>query len=206
MADFNTQLSSLGGMSYADAQQQLALQALQLTVQNTQSALQNQALSAQQSNLNAQQSLLERFLFARDAVAAQQEQIDITREIQDFRNAQFDREYFGLAQNKLNFERSIKQDLETGDKVAAQRAGSVKAGAAASGVVASQGSAQDMVNSVLAESQRDTINNFKGSYNRLLQVQENMLNVKATQLLSNFNVDTQINFNVEELERRLRFI
>ena len=206
MADFNTMLNSTSGLTFADAQQQIALQALNLTIQGTQFDLQQQRNNAQQSNLSAQQSLLEKFLLSRDAIKNQQAQIDITKEIQDFRNAQYDREYFGLAQNKINFERSIRQDLETGDKVAAKRAGSVKAGAAASGVVASQGSAQDMINFTLAESQRDTTNQFKTSYSRLLQGQEEMLNVKATQILSNFNVDTQINFNIDELTRRLRFI
>lgn len=206
MTTLNNLFSQFSGVSYGEAQQQLALQALQLTVQGTQEALRQQSIDAQLSQVSANQSLVNSLLLAQDAIKAGEKQIEVTREIQEYQNTQYDRQYLGLAQNIISYKKAIRSDLETGDKIGAQRAGSAKASAAASGIVASEGSARDYVNSTIVESQKDTMNTFTNSYNRVLQTQEDMLGIKAQQIMSNFTTDTQVNFNIEELNRRLRFI
>lgn len=206
MTNLDALLNQFSGMSYSDVQKSMALQSLQLIVQQQQQAIQQQTLASQQAQYNANQSLVERYLLAQDAILAQQDYIKYTRDIQDFQNTQYDRQYGSALQNILNLRRSQKINLEVGDKVASSRIGSATVGAAASGVVASEGSAKDITNQILSETQKDSMNTYRDSENRILQVQEQALSTTLQKALSNWTTEEQIKFGVKALEDDVRFI
>lgn len=192
--------------NYIENQQQLALNNLSLIVQGLNDSFAAQQQLAQQAQKSAEQSYEEARFLGLAAIAAQEDQIDITRQVQDFQNQLFNRSYFSTLQNLTNYKKSVKISIEQADKVAAQRIGSSKASLAASGIVASEGAAQDFITQVTNESRKDTQNLYTQAYNNVLQSQEDLLNIRAQQTINNFNIDTQVNFNVNELERRLRYL
>lgn len=188
------------------AQQQIALDSLGLISQSIEASLNAQRQSSALSAQEAQLALVDKYALALEAIQVQEEQIDVTRNIQNFQNEQFNRQFFSTLQNLTNFKKSVKLNIEQSDKIAASRVGKAKAQVAAAGVISTEGSAQDFITQVVNESERDSKNLYMDAYNKTVQVQEELLNVRAQQVVNNFNIDTQINFNVKELERRLRFI
>lgn len=206
MRSFEDLLNEYSSLSYADQQQQSQLQSLGLTVQANDAALQIMKTDALLAKKDATQALVERLLFARDAIAAQKEQVDVIRQIQDFQNMQYDRKSSSLMQNTINYAKAAKLDISQQTQVAAQRVGAQKTSIAAGGVIATEGSSADVINQTIVESQKDINKTYSASYGSLLQANEEVVSLKAQQLLNNFNVDTRVNFNVEELNKRLRYI
>lgn len=200
MADINTLLGQFTGMSYSDIQKNLALQSLQFVVQQQNSQAQAALLASQQAQVDANQSLVVQYLQAQDAILAQEDYIKYTRDIQNFENEQLDRQYISTINNIFAQQKAADVNLETGDKVAAARMGTALSGAAASGIVAGEGSSRDVVNQIQFETQKDTMNSYKDSYNRIFQGQEKALEITLQKAFSNWTTEEQIQFSIKQLE------
>lgn len=200
MADINTLLGQFTGMSYSDIQKNLALQSLQFVVQQQNSQAQAALLASQQAQVDANQSLVVQYLQAQDAILAQEDYIKYTRDIQNFENEQLDRQYISTINNIFAQQKAADVNLETGDKVAAARMGTALSGAAASGIVAGEGSSRDVVNQIQFETQKDTMNSYKDSYNRIFQGQEQALEITLQKAFSNWTTEEQIQFSIKQLE------
>lgn len=196
---------SQGNLSYDNFQKGLAVSSLQQGLQQALQVANNAKLNAAQQGMDAAQMTLLSMMVSQDAINQHIDTIRTTQTIQAFNNEISDRNKNSLLQSATNLQQSLAYNFDVYNKQKNKVSGDIKQSSVQKGVLASEGSANDMVNQSLKEVSKDQSLKVKSDLQGISQAYENALAVEISKSFDNWNTATQIDLSNKALQHSMAF-
>lgn len=196
---------SQGNLSYDNFQKGLAVSTLQQGLQQALQVANEAKLNAAKQGMDAAQMTLLSMMVSQDAINQHIDTIKTTQTIQLFNNQIADRNKQSLLQSATNLQQSLAYNFDIFNKQKNKAVGEVKQAAVQRGVLASEGSSNDMINQTLNEISKDQSLKVKSDLQGVSQAYENALAVEISKSFDNWNTQTQIDLSNKALQHSMAF-
>lgn len=194
---------TMGPMTYDQFQQQQTLAQLQFNLQQAVQTAYNTRIQLAQQGVDAAKAEQIRQLTALDAVNSHSKTIEATRFVQNYQNNMQDRNIANMRLAAQDLAKSLSFNVEQMNKIIAAKRGEQIAQGSASGVIATQGSKQDVILQTISESEKDLETQFKTDNAKVKQAYDQALNMELAKAFNNWRVETQIDFSNQVLKSNL---